>query len=106
MSLTMSPIVTKTTETSFWVRGKRVHLRLSATALQLLREIAIAENTSMSSIASQLDQQRSNGETLTWMIREFILQWLLEHPMTLPRAGLGVPVARATRLLECSRGGA
>ena len=84
-------------ETCFWLRRKPYHARLTAISLQTLREIAIAEHTSMSRIAAVVDHQRPIGQSLTSAIRDWILQWLLENPMTLPRAGLGRSAAIAMR---------
>jgi predicted DNA-binding ribbon-helix-helix protein len=61
---------------------------------ELLVEIAMAERCSMSTFVAMVDRNRGNGESRASAVREAILQWLLDHPMTLPRLGLGKSYGR------------
>jgi predicted DNA-binding ribbon-helix-helix protein len=73
----------------FYINGQRTHIQFSPMYRELLVEIAMAEQCSMSAFVAMVDRNRRNGESLASAVREAILQWLLDHPMTLPRLGLG-----------------
>jgi predicted DNA-binding ribbon-helix-helix protein len=85
------------TRSCFYVNGQRTHIQFSPMYRQLLGEIAGVEGCSMSAIVSKVDRERSDRQSLASAVREFILQWLLDHPMTLPRIGQGKSVGRSKK---------
>ncbi len=85
-------------ETCFWLRHKPHHARLTAISLQTLKEIAMLEGTSMSRIVAQIEKEKFIAQSLTSAIRDWILLWLLEHPMKLSRFGLGPSGVKSTSL--------